>query len=704
MEEKMTPVEAKDNPPVLDKSHGSNPAKRICSSVSELKMFLGALAFCFFAKAFSGSYMKSMTTQIERRFEISSSVVGVIDGSFEIGNLVVLVLVSYLGPKVHRPKAIAIGCLIMSTGAFISVVPHFIMGRYNYKSAAVSAVSASGSVSACSSVSPSSPHAAGDVEMSGNTTTLGCEKTTSSYLWLFVLVGNLLRGIGEAPVIPLGMTYIDDFAREENSAFYIGAVRSAGMLGPTLGFLLGAFSANLWVDIGMVDADTLLIDSKDIRWVGAWWLGFLICGTTSIVASLPFWFLPRSLQKQGGDTVIKKKASEVYAITQESDGKMKSPEQLQLKILEALKDFFPAVKKLLGNPIFLVYLLLNILQYNSLVGIVTYESKFMEQQFDIPISRAIFLIGVIVLPITIVATFLGGFIVKKFKLQITGMAKFTCITFLSAYVFNLLYFVSNCEVLQVAGLTVNYSGIKEPSFLKEKLLSTCNSDCSCNASLWDPVCGDNGITYMSACLAGCRASAETGKNMVFHNCSCVGASGPGNFSAVLGQCPKNKCAKVFPYFLAFLSLCALLLSLGGTPMYMTMFRSVSPDLKSFAVGIETVCGRILGGLPAPIYFGVLIDKTCLKWSTPTCGGSGSCRLYDTQAFRNVYVGLITALRGGCCLLYIVFFILIMRRFRHEGKETTDKVMEAPSGKLSATGQNTRESFSMEKSANEDTRL
>ncbi|KAL7982209.1 hypothetical protein Chor_009807, partial [Crotalus horridus] len=50
-------------------------------------IFLGALAFSFFAKAFSGSYMKSMMTQIERRFEISSSVVGLIDGSFEIGEL-----------------------------------------------------------------------------------------------------------------------------------------------------------------------------------------------------------------------------------------------------------------------------------------------------------------------------------------------------------------------------------------------------------------------------------------------------------------------------------------------------------------------------------------------------------------------------------------------------------------------------------------
>lgn len=50
----------------------------------------------------------------------------------------------------------------------------------------------------------------------------GCEKTTNSRLWLFVLMGNLLRGIGEAPVMPLGVSYIDDFSKEENSAFYIG--------------------------------------------------------------------------------------------------------------------------------------------------------------------------------------------------------------------------------------------------------------------------------------------------------------------------------------------------------------------------------------------------------------------------------------------------------------------------------------------------
>lgn len=49
------------------------------------QVFLGALSFVYFAKALTEGYLKSTITQIERRFDIPSSLVGVIDGSFEIG-------------------------------------------------------------------------------------------------------------------------------------------------------------------------------------------------------------------------------------------------------------------------------------------------------------------------------------------------------------------------------------------------------------------------------------------------------------------------------------------------------------------------------------------------------------------------------------------------------------------------------------------
>lgn len=49
-----------------------------------------------------------------------------------------------------------------------------------------------------------------------------CEKEAGSTLWIYVLVGNMLRGIGETPIMPLGISYLDDFSREENAPFYLG--------------------------------------------------------------------------------------------------------------------------------------------------------------------------------------------------------------------------------------------------------------------------------------------------------------------------------------------------------------------------------------------------------------------------------------------------------------------------------------------------
>lgn len=50
-------------------------------------------------------------------------------GFISTGNLLVIAFVSYFGAKLHRPKIIALGCLLMSFGTFIIALPHFIIGR-----------------------------------------------------------------------------------------------------------------------------------------------------------------------------------------------------------------------------------------------------------------------------------------------------------------------------------------------------------------------------------------------------------------------------------------------------------------------------------------------------------------------------------------------------------------------------------------------
>ena len=45
--------------------------------------------------------------------------------------------------------------------------------------------------------------------------------------------------------------------------------------------------------------DDLTITPTDTRWVGAWWIGFLVCAGVNILTSIPFFFFPKTLLKEG---------------------------------------------------------------------------------------------------------------------------------------------------------------------------------------------------------------------------------------------------------------------------------------------------------------------------------------------------------------------------------------------------------------------
>ncbi|NXU57141.1 SO1C1 protein, partial [Turnix velox] len=95
------------------------------------------------------------------------------------------------------------------------------------------------------------------------------------------------------------------------------------------------------------------------------------------------------------------------------------------------------------------------------------------------------------------------------------------------------------------------------------------------------------------------------------------------------------------------------------------FRCVQPELKSLAVGLYTLTMRVLAGIPAPVYFGALIDMTCLKWGSTSCGQRGACRLYDSDAYRYVFLGLAAVLRGSSYSFSIIFYVLIKKHFQNK---------------------------------------
>ncbi|KAK7130266.1 hypothetical protein R3I93_019790 [Phoxinus phoxinus] len=629
-----------------------------CCSPS-LKIFIGVLAFCYFSKSLTGAYTKSTITQIERRFEIPSSTVGIIDGSFEMGNLLVITVVSYFGAKFHRPKIIGAGVLLMGIGTLVMALPHFIMDRYKYDTAAAHTNDVDNFTvrSTCSS----------DTQNTVQQLVSGCQKgeEESSPTWVIVLLGNIIRGIGEASIGPLGMSFIDDYAHPENSAFYIGCLHTLGVIGPIFGYSLGSLCAIIYVDIGFVNRESVNITPQDSRWVGAWWLGYVVSGLLTLLAALPLWFLPRALPEN----------PQTYEIDNPSKQHKHTP-----SITEIAKDFGPSLKRLLTNKIYLLYLVSNVVVFNAFAIFITYTPKYLEQQFGQSASKTNFLIGVTSIPPVALGMFLSGWIMKRFKLDLLGSARMSFFTAIAALFITIPYFALSCENTDVAGVTVPYQGSVEVHNISSDVLTSCNADCGCPDFQWDPVCGQNGVTYISPCHAGCSSTRGTGQNMTFHDCACVQSWGmsAGNSSAVLGQCSReSRCTRMFYIYLALQSLAFFVYCLGTVPFFIISLRIVDPELKSLSMGVLLLVLRVLGGIPAPIYFGALIDSTCVKWGLKKCGGRGACRMYDTETLRFLFLGLVSCLRVLGYILLWGAITQINRKVQNDKRMSKDKELQEP---------------------------
>ncbi|RLW01722.1 hypothetical protein DV515_00007765, partial [Chloebia gouldiae] len=690
------------------------PIDRKCPREEQRQVFLLALSLAFLGKTMSGAYMNSMYTQIEKQFNIPASLVGIINGSFEIGNLLLIAFVSYFGAKLHRPRIIALGCTVLSFGCLLISLPHFLFGRYHIES----------SISKRENVSVM-PLCLVNQNLSSLPTeepSTECEKEPGSLLWIFVMVGNIVRGMGETPIMPLGISYLEDFAKAENSPFYLACLHTATVIGPFLGLLLASFCAELFVDIGSVDEIT--ITATDARWVGAWWLGILICALLNLLLALPFWFLPKSLVKEGETNEPEETSEKSATPLQENDknetkqtmyeiakGK-KNPSYISWLEIHAeqwvilfikhhtnswhyfIADFIPFLKALFHNPVYMLFICITVLQFSAFDGMISFMPKYLEQQFGKSASDAIFLIGVYNLPVLCVGYFSGGLFMKKFKINLYQAAN---IAFWVSLLEYLLYFAAYwtvCDTSPVAGLTVSYQGIEQVSYAENTLLAGCNMDCDCPLKIWDPVCGNNGITYVSPCLAGCKSSRGAGRSLVFENCTCVAASGfsSPNISATLGQCDGHEsCDKMLHYFLILTLVCSFIFSLAAMPGYMVLIRyskislsyeiyrtffsevlilqgikrSLKPEEKSFGVGIHGLASRVFAGIPSPIYFGALIDTTCLKWGSMTCGGEGACRMYDIVTYRWLYLGLPAVLRGVSYIPSTLVLLTLKKKLKSE---------------------------------------
>ncbi|XP_029817337.1 solute carrier organic anion transporter family member 2B1 [Manacus vitellinus] len=600
-------------------SYADPTRKTLCGSpFLSIKFFVFCHGLLQLSQLLVSGYLKSSISTIERRYGLSSRTSGLLASFNEVGNTLLIVFISYFGSRVHRPRFIGAGALLVSLAGFLMSLPHFITGPYEFDQ----------------SVAILSPP---PCKKSRHFLDFLCQRDTSCS-WAYSSLSGRLEKRGRK-----------------------GILFSVTVIGPGVAFMLGSAMLQFYVDIDKVSGAEVQLTHGDPRWVGAWWLGFLVAASLVALSAVPYFFFPREMPKEvvsGKESDSKKKEDMLSQLRAR-------PEHTQnLSLGEFIKRFPLVLLRNLRHPVYLLVVLAQVNISAMVAGLATFMGKFLERQFSLTASFANMIIGAVNIPGAMVGIVVGGAILKRFQMSLRQCSAMCVLGMLLCLLVAFPLLFLGCPTQKVAGVT--YSDSSE--FGHHEL--ECNLQCNCPEKAYNPICGSNSIEYTSPCSAGCRAvSIQEDTNIVLNytNCSCISRNGS---FATPGTCGTG-CSHLFLPFVVLSCLAGILASTSHTPSFMLILRSIQPEDKSFAVGIQFMLLRVLAWMPGPILYGSAIDTTCILWEK-RCDRKAACRYYDNTLFRQRYLGLQFFFEVGAFLCFVAVYVILRKQEREASKAAETK--------------------------------
>lgn len=383
------------------------------------------------------------------------------------------------------------------------------------------------------------------------------------------------------------------------------------LLGPAAGYALASFSLNLYIAPDL----TPVISNKDPRWLGAWYFGWIFIAAVLFSFSIVMALFPKQLPRAAvRKSIIAEKER------RRNKNKLGTTEE-STKTETSLKDFVVTFKRLLKNKLFMMNNLAATFYVFGFMPFWIYSPKLIETLFRQTSAASSLYTGTFALMSSALGLLIAGFAISKYKPRARYLAFWNVIVGFLSVASVLSYSFMGCDESRNA-VSVNYDAI--PS---------CNSDCFCDFAKYSPVCGVDGVTYISACHAGCKSILMKNTTRTFSECSCIEGIIHHELkqTAQSGPCFIN-CKSKLTLFLIVMCFMKFIGASGRASNFLVGVRCVEERDKTLAIGFGMSMVRLLAAVPSPIIFGYIIDNACVAWGK-TCTGKGNCWLYDGEVLR-----------------------------------------------------------------------
>ncbi|EDV28794.1 uncharacterized protein TRIADDRAFT_19404 [Trichoplax adhaerens] len=579
-------------------------------------------------------------TSLETRFELRSTESGTLYSAYEVAAAFFGIITSYYAGQGHKGRYLAASAVVISIGALIFALPHWITSNYV----------AEGTIG--------SELCHYNVTMNQSSTSVCANLASPVRVFLYVfLLAQALIGAGNNIVWTTGMAYIDENVSPTTSSVYVGIMVTVAAIGPAIGFLLGGIFLNLWVDWPNPSQG---IVPTDPRWVGAWWLGFLVCAVGMFIISIPLFAYPRhlpdfqkhKLQRQK-TTIGKSRVDNEYG--------------------NSITDLPRATKELILNKPFIFTVLAATAEALVTNGFAPFLPKFIQSQFSTTSSGASFISGIVVVPGAGGGMILGSLLMKYFRMDKLRACKLNVVFgFLSCI--SCLAFLIGCDAIPFAGANTPVESTMIPQAEVGNITSECNINCGCLRDKFDPICGINGIAYFSPCHAGCQ-DIDTSipfNQQTFSNCTCILTQNNANdselevpFDAQRGLCAQN-CNNLIP-FLVVLFIQMICTYVKSVPSTQVVLRTVPESQRSFALGLQWLLIRLLGDIPGPLLIGLIIDTSCNVWNIE-CGEKTSCWLYNNRQMGYLVFAFVIICKGASTVFFALAWYYCRTEIKNEQKD------------------------------------